>query len=73
MLSKFTPDTVTVLICVAVAMVNDTVAVTPVAAITLLESITEGDVRVPAVVSLIIEITHINATSDDIFMMFVNY
>ena len=45
MLSKFTPDTVTVLMFVpVVAMVNDTVAVTPVAAITLLESTTDGDV-----------------------------
>ena len=32
------------MICVALAMVNDTVAVTPVAAITLLESTTEEDV-----------------------------
>ena len=45
MLSKFTPDTVTVLMFVpVVAMVNDTVAVTLVAAITLLESTTEEDV-----------------------------
>ena len=45
MLSKFTPDTVTVLMFVpVVAMVNDTVAVTLVAAITLLESTTDGDV-----------------------------
>ena len=45
MLSKFTPDTVTVLMFVpAVAMVNDTVATTLVAAITLLESTTEEDV-----------------------------
>ena len=45
MLSKFTPDTVTVLMFVpGEAMVNDTVAVTPVAAITLLESTTDGDV-----------------------------
>ena len=45
MLSKFTPDTVTVLMFVpVVAMLNDTVAVTPVAAITLLESTTDGDV-----------------------------
>ena len=45
MLSKFTPDTVTVLMFVpVVAMVNDTVAVTLVAAITLLESATEEDV-----------------------------
>ena len=45
MLSKFTPDTVTVLMFVpVVAMVNDTVAVTGVAAITLLESTTDGDV-----------------------------
>ena len=45
MLSKFTPDTVTVLMFVpVVAMVNDTVAVTLVAAFTLLESTTEEDV-----------------------------
>jgi hypothetical protein len=42
--AKLTPDTVTVLICVALAMVNDTVAVTPVASFTLLESMTDGDV-----------------------------
>ena len=42
--AKLTPDTVTVLICVALAMVNDTVAVTGVTAITLLESTTDGNV-----------------------------
>ena len=35
---------VTVLICVALAMVNDTVAVTDVTSFTLLESTTDGDV-----------------------------
>ena len=45
MLSKFTPDTVTVLMFVpVVAMVNDTVAVTGVTSFTLLESTTDGDV-----------------------------
>ena len=46
MLSKFTPDTVTVLMFVpVVAMVNDTVAVTGVTSFTLLESTTDGDVN----------------------------
>ena len=45
MLSKFTPDTVTVLMFVpVVAMVNDTVAVIGVTSFTLLESTTDGDV-----------------------------
>ncbi len=44
--SKFTPDTVRVLMCVAiVAIVNDTVAVTLAAPLMLLDSTMEGAVR----------------------------
>lgn len=64
------PATVTILIFPDVAVVNDTVAMTDASFLTRLDRTTEGSVRIPALVSLIMNAKHVRMKTVAIFILF---